>query len=136
MFDRANEDMRQAIDVVYAGEYPIGDFDHQELPNLSVDKVKKMAESTYAPFIAPGSLTGLSRKQTDTHLMKNGRFKEWCDRANDWSQKSIPAIVLVDISKGGNKSYILGDGQKRLAYADANGQHTIDVIQMRRKLAD
>lgn len=136
MFDRANEDMQDAIDVVYAGEYPIEDFDYQRLPNMSVDEVKMMAGSTYVPFIAPGSLAGLSQQQTYAYLIQNGRPKEWCDRANDWSQKSIPAIVLVDTSKGDYKGFHLGDGQKRVAYADAKGQKTIDVIVMRRRLAN
>jgi len=136
MFDRANEDMQEAIEAIYADEYPIEDFDYQRIPDMLIDEVKKTAGSTYAPFIDPGSLKGLKQAQADAHLMKSGMSKEWCERAKDWSGKSIPAIVMVDTSKGENKCCHLGDGQRRLAYADAKGQKTIDAIIMRRRLAD
>ena len=136
MFDRADEDIQRAIDEVDEGVYPIDEYDSLFVKGMLVDDAITMAGSSYAPFIQPGSLKDLDDEQTDSALTQKGKSEDWSDLAKGWLEAGIPAIVFVDISSEEEAHYLLGDGHHRLAYANAKGLETIDVIIMRRRRTD
>ena len=133
-FRYIRNDLADVISECYENDYETNDFLLDERRSVPIQEIICMALPAYVPFIKPESLA--NRKPEEIfNILKDIKGEEFSKRALVWLAEGFPAVVFFNMSRPKSRKplYMLCDGHKRLALANAIGIKTLDLVIAQRK---